>query len=134
MWYNITLAIGLFLFGLSLYIFKNAMSFVRKSERTEATVIDLERIPGSDGDTFKPVFTYKPNQGQTLEYRSMSSSRPPSWKLGEKAVIAYDPADPSSAKLLTYFGVFGPGIVLLALALPFIVVGGGYHVSQYLLR
>ncbi|MEI9943253.1 MAG: DUF3592 domain-containing protein [Chitinophagaceae bacterium] len=134
MWYTLTLAVGIILLIISLSILRKSLAFLRSSERAVGTVIELERIRDSDGDTFKPIFKYKTISNQEFIYRPISSSNPPGWKIGEEATIAYDPNNPSVARLLTYFGTFSWTIILMAIAMPFIVVGGGYHLSQALLK
>lgn len=134
MWYTVTLAIGIVLLIISLTKLKDSLAFLRNSERATGTVIELERINGSDGDTYKPIFKFKTSLNQETIYRHISSSDPPSWKIGDEATIAYDPSSPSEARLLTYFGTFSWTIVLMAVAMPLIVIGGGYHLSQIVLK
>lgn len=134
MWYTLTLAIGIVLLAISLTKLKKSLAFLRNSERAVGTVIELERISGSDGDTFKPIFKFKTSLNQEVVYRHISSSDPPGWRIGEESIIAYDRNDPTVARLLTYFGTFSITIVLMAIAMPLIVIGGGYHLSQIVLK
>ena len=134
MWYSITLTTGIILLVISLFILKESLAFLRTSERAIGTVIELEKIDGSDGDTFKPIFKFKTSLNQEITYRHISSSNPPGWEVGEEAIIAYDPNNPSVARLLTYFGTFSWSIVLMAIAMPLIVIGGGYHLAQHFLK
>ena len=119
---------------ISLFILRESLAFIRTSERAVGTVIELEKVAGSDGDTFKPIFKFKTALNQEIIYRHISSSNPPGWKIGEEVTIAYDPNNPSVARLLTYFGTFSYTIVLMAIAMPLIVIGGGYHLSQFVLK
>jgi hypothetical protein len=134
MWYTLTLVVGITLVVISLLILRESLAFLRRSERTVGTVIELVKINGSDGDTFKPIFKFKTSLNREIIYEHFSSSNPPNWKIGEEAIIAYDPNDPYVARLLTYFGTFRWTIVLMAIAMPLIVVGGGYHLSQAVLK
>jgi hypothetical protein len=134
MFYGITLAIGLILLTISLFIFKESLAFIRKSERATGTVTEMVPVNGSDGVTYKPIFKFKTSTNQEVIYRHISSSSPPNWSVGEEATIAYDPNDPSVARLLTYFGTFSWTIVLMAIAMPLIVIGGGYYVAQLFLK
>ncbi|MBO9573963.1 MAG: DUF3592 domain-containing protein [Chitinophagaceae bacterium] len=134
MWYTITLTVGLILLVISLFLLRDSLAFLKDSERAVATVIQLDRVSGSDGDTYKPVFTFKTVSGQEITYRHGVSSSPPSWSVGEETVIAYKAGDPSVARLVTYFGTFGWSIVLMAIAMPAIVVGGGYYLAQGVLK
>ncbi|RBQ11724.1 hypothetical protein DRW42_00130 [Pedobacter miscanthi] len=57
---------------------------------------------------------------------------PPSWKIGETGIIMYDPKDPSKAKLFSYFRLFAWPLVLVSLAIPLILMGGGYLIANLL--
>ena len=134
MFYPISLTIGIILLGISLYMLKQSMSFLKTSERAKAVVIELKETRDSDGSTYKPVFKFKTLLNKEIIYTPGYSSSPPSHQLGEEATIAYDPANPEKAKLLTYFGTFLWTIIFMCISLPFIVIGGGYYLSQYFLK
>ena len=132
--YNILLAVGCILLIISLYVLKGSISFFKKSEKTIGKVIEVERISGNDGATYKPVFKFKTSLNKEVIFRYPFSSSPSSFNLDEEATIAYDPNNPDNAKVLTYFGSFGLAVILLAIAMPLIVIGGGYHLSQYFFK
>jgi hypothetical protein len=134
MFYSISLAIGLILLVISLFIFKESLGFIKRSERAIATVIELVEIKDSEGATYKPVFKFRSRYNQEIIYRHIVSSSPARWYVGEETTIAYDPVDPTVAKLLTYFGIFRWTIILMAIAMPLIVIGGGYYVAQSFLK
>jgi hypothetical protein len=135
MWYTITLIAGVLILISSLFALRESLEFLRSSERAVATVMDLEHVQDSDGDiTFKPIFKFTTNLNQEVIYRHHSSSKPASWQFGEQATIAYKASDPSDAKLMTYFGVFNWTVILMSIAMPMIVIGGGYHLSQVVLK
>ncbi|MEO5890398.1 MAG: DUF3592 domain-containing protein [Ferruginibacter sp.] len=134
MFYSISLTVGIILLALSLIIFKKSLAFIKQSDRAIGTVIELERISDTDGVTFKPIFKFKTSTNQEIIYRHISSSSPSNWDVGEQATIAYDPNIPTKARLLTYFGTFSWTIVLMAISMPLIVIGGGYYVAQAFLK
>lgn len=134
MFYGISLAVGIVLLLISLFMFKESLAFIKASDRAIGTVIELERVDGTDGVTYRPVFKFNTNTNQEFIYRHGSSSSPPGWDIGEEATIAYDPDNPAKARLLTYFGAFSWTIILMALSMPLIVIGGGYYVAQTFLK
>jgi hypothetical protein len=134
MWYNITFATGIILLLISLYILKGSLAFLRNNKRATATVIEMLTVKDSDGDTYKPVFKFKTESKEEVIFKSSTSSRPPAWHVGEETTIIYDPSNPSSARLMTYFGMFSWSIILMAIAMPMIVIGGGYYLSGYVLQ
>ena len=134
MWYTLTLIVGIILIAIAMSILQKTLVFLKSSERAIGTVIELERINGSDGDTFQPVFKFKTRSNEEIIHRHISSSNPPGWKIGETVSIAYDANNPSNARVLTYLGTFLWVVILVAIAMPFIVIGGGYHISQSYLK
>ncbi len=134
MWYTLTLTIGLILLAISVFKLRESLTFLRTTERAVGTVIELVKINGSDGDSFMPIFKFKTSLNQEVVYSQNSSSNPPDWRIGEEVIIAYDPKNPTDARLLTYFGIFSWTIILMAVAMPLIVIGGGYHLSQVVLK
>ena len=134
MWYGIILAVGLVLAAIGLYLLKNSMSFIRNSERATGTVINLEPVRDSDGTTYRAVFRFHTMDRREVIYRQNGSSSPAAWTVGETAEFAYRPENPEGAKLLTYWGSFIGTVILLALAMPFIVIGGGYFLARPFLK
>lgn len=134
MYYGLTLTIGITLLAIALFKFKESLDFIRKSERATATVIEVEKINDSDGATYKPIFKFKTSTNQEVIYRQHYSSSPATWEVGEEATIAYAAANPNNAVLLTYFGAFIWTIVLMAISMPLIVIGGGYYLTQQFLK
>ena len=133
MGYTITLAVGSILLFFSLKYLTQSLSFIKKNERTIATVVELEEVRDSDGISFKPVFKFYTNDKKEVYFRHSVSSSPPAWKIGDQNGVSYDINAPSKAPLLTSFGAFGASIVLMALAMPMLVIGGGYYLSKNLL-
>jgi hypothetical protein len=89
MWYTLTLAIGIILLAISLLKLKESLTFLRTSERAVGTVIELEKIAGSDGGhTFKPIFKFKTISNQEIIYRHISSGIRLIGKL-EKRLLLY---------------------------------------------
>lgn len=130
MGYSITLAAGIVLLLFSIYILNNAVDFIKKSEKAVATVISLEEVKDSDGITYRPVFKFSTPDKKEVHFRHFASSSPPAWRVGEQAGVSYDINDPDNAKLLTYFGAFGWPVILMALSMPMLVIGGGYYLSK----
>lgn len=113
---------------------KGTISFLKQSEKAVGRVIEVEKIDGSDGPTYKPIFKFKTTLNKEIIFRNPFSSSPPSFRLGDEATIAYDSNNPNKAKILTFFGSFGLSVILMAIAMPLIVIGGGYHLCQYFFK
>ena len=133
--YQIAFIVGIILLSLSLFLVYKNVVFLKSSERAKGEVVELKKIHRSTSKpTFKPVFKFVTKDGKVIEHTSISSSNPPSWKVGEKAVYAYKIENPSKGKVVTFFGVFGWSVALACIALPMLVIGGGYYLSQSMLN
>lgn len=131
MGYTITLFAGILLAIFAFFKFKQSMNFLKTGGRATATVIELETVHSSDGGpTYKPIFRFSTIKKQSVTYRHHTSSSPAAWDIGEKTTIVYDYENPENAKLLTYFGAFGWTIILLSIAMPCLVIGGGYLLAK----
>ncbi len=127
MWYRLSLLAGVILLIVSLVILNHSLRFVRHSERAMGVVARLDTLTGGDaGTTYAPVFSLTTRNGQEVIYHYHSSSSPPAWAVGETAMFLYDPEEPSSVRMYTYFGIFSWSIVLMGLAIVLITLGCGY--------
>lgn len=90
-------------------------------------MVALKAVESSDGGVgYTPVFSYTTHAGGSYSYSPDYTTKPAAWEVGETAPIAYDPAEPQHAQVLTYFGVFSRTMFLAAAGMPFVVVGVGY--------
>lgn len=134
MWqYYVMVGLGLILLFISFLTFRDVHLFLKKAEKTTATVIRLRTIQ-SDGEVYCPVFRFRTKDQIEYEYELAEASDPPSWSIGETATVIYDPTDPSSVKLYTYFRIFALPLILLSIALPLLVVGGGFFIAAQFLK
>jgi len=134
MWYNITLTIGVLLLVAASYVLNQSLNFLKTTQRAEATVIKIQKNEDNDGTTYKPVFKFKSFNGEDYMYTYPFGTSNNSWSVGDKATIAYAGNNPIKARLVTYFGTFGWAVILIAIAMPLIVIGGGYYLAQPFLK
>ena len=131
MGYFITFLIGVLLLFGSLYFFSTSISFIKTGTRTIATVEELVKESGGKGkSTYRPIFRFTTITGKEIYYPYKVASSPPDWAVGEKATIVYKVADPENPMVLTYFGAFGWAIILLAIAIALLIIGGGYYIFE----
>jgi hypothetical protein len=129
---------GIGLFALALLVAavveaRKVLALGRQGVRARATVRELKEQVlrmRSDADqtlrndvVYAPVFEFKAPDGAVHRVEGDASS-PPSYKVGDEAWLLFDPADPRSAKVETFAGLWlGAllmglgGSVTLALAL-----------------
>ena len=119
----LTLGLTLAYFAYKNYV--NSKDLVNNGIKTKATVIDLLRVAGDDGDTYKPVFEFKDRSDRVITFESEISSSPPSYQIGEKVDILYDPED-DDRKIVSFWGLYRWSIILMCIASPLLIIGGGY--------
>ncbi|AKD57517.1 hypothetical protein SD10_24090 [Spirosoma radiotolerans] len=138
MGYFITCLLGIACLLGSLYLFSTSMDLIKTGNRTMATVDELQKERGKKGRyTYRPIFKFTTVTGKEIHYEYSIASSPPDWAVGDKATIIYPTNNPEDALVLTYFGAFRWAIILLAIAAPLLIIGGGYFVfglyaKQYL--
>lgn len=124
--YGIVLIIGIILLVYALRALKESIMFVKNSVQTIGTVIELEQLSDSDGDTYRPIFTFNTKDNKEYTYTYPVSSSRPGWAVGDQIKFAYNADQPETARLLSYSSIFKWPVRLLSFALPLIVLGTGY--------
>ena len=120
--YKLLLLTGFILLSLSVYKLKQSVDFINKSEQTTGTVTFLEESDGA----YSPVFAVKTKDNGEIIYHHPAATNPASWAVGEEATFLYDPEAPHSATMIGYFWLFSWAIVFMAIAIPLLIIGGGY--------
>ena len=125
------LYIGLFSLGMLLLYF--AMKQYYKTRdlltygiKTTATVSDLITVSSDDGYSYKPVFQYTDQRQNIKEHVSEITSRPAPYQVGDKVQIIYNPNEEGAVKVISFWGLYRWTIVLLCIAAPLLIIGGGY--------
>ena len=93
--------------------------------KTKGVVVDLIKISSDDGYSYKPVFEYFDKNNNLISFESEISSSPATYKIGEKVSIIYS-KDSNERKIVSYWGLYRWTIILLVIACPFLIIGGGY--------
>jgi Protein of unknown function (DUF3592) len=119
---------GIGLFALALLVSavveaRKVLAF-RQGSRARATVRELKkqviRMRSDDGQTdsddvfYAPLFEFKAPDGAVHRVEGDASS-PASYRVGDEAWVLFDPADPRTAKVETFAGLW-LGVVLKGLA------------------
>jgi len=124
------LYIGMLLIALVLIFFAHKQynitnNLISNGYKTKAKVIDLIRISSDDGYTYKPVFEYTNKANDTIIFKSEVSSSPAAYNVGDKVKIVYS-KDGDERKIISFWGLYRWTIILLSIASPLLIIGGGY--------
>ena len=123
--YLALLLIGLILIYFAFKFYGNTKNLVNDGIKTKAVVIDLIQISSDDGYTYKPVFEYMDRSNTKKTFQSDISSSPAPYKVGDKVNIIYSKGG-DDRKVLSFWGLYRWTIILLSIASPFLIIGGGY--------
>lgn len=124
--YGTLFTIGLVLTFFAYSQYQKTVKLQDIGRKTTAHVIRLITVQGDDGNTYKPVFEYLDRSKNTKTFVSDVSSSPPSYKIGDKVKIVYNPKEESDVKVISYWGLYRWTIILIAIASPLLIIGGGY--------
>lgn len=116
-------AIVLVYFAIKQYY--NSKELIATGIKTKAKVIDLIQISGDDGYTYKPVFEYTDRSNNLITFKSEISSSPAPYNVGDIVTIVYD-TNNEDRKIVSFWGLYRWTIILLAIASPLLIIGGGY--------
>lgn len=112
----------------SFFIFSNTTGFIRRAAQAEGKVIDLERSrssssSGSRSSTYRPVVEFTTATGKRIEFTSSVGSSPPSHRVGEPVTVLYNPADPQSARIKSFFQLWFGFLIVFFMGLVFAAIG-----------
>ncbi len=116
-------AIVLVYFAIKQYY--NSKELIATGIKTKAKVIDLIQISGDDGYTYKPVFEYTDRSNNLITFKSEISSSPAPYNVGDIVTIVYD-TNNEDRKIVSFWGLYRWTIILLAIASPLLIIGGGF--------
>lgn len=130
MWIGcLTVFMNLFLAGFCLwgvYAAYTGWQLQTKGETTTGTVVRMEESSSADSGccVYSPVVEFDVN-GQAYSFEGDNASDPPAYKVGEVVDVRYDPLDPTTAQIDSYFERWAfpsciiPAMTLTALVLNF---------------
>ena len=109
-------------------------SFLTRAARTDGTVIRLDRVRTHDTTSnalsssytydYRPVVRFE-YQGRQIVFASQTSSNPPAYTEGERVPVVYLESDPSTAKIESFFSLYGLAAIAGGLGSVFFLIGTG---------
>jgi len=128
--YGVMLIIALIMIYFAYNSYTISQSLQANGIKSIAKVIELIRSSDSDGSsTYTPVFEYK--RGTTTQiFKSSFSSYPPTYDVGDKVNVIYNPREIDEVKIVSYWGLYRMSIILLAIASPLLIIAGGYFLYK----
>lgn len=128
--HTILLIIGLALLVLGIISFINARRLMTTGDLVQATVVENIPSRGNEGGTmYTPLMEYSID-GSVRSFSPTARANPPAYAIGEKVSLIYDPHNSSDIRIRSYWGVYLGSNILLAVALPMILIGIGYFLFK----
>jgi len=119
------LLISVILIYFAINQYNKTKHLINNGIQTKAKVIDLIEISGDDGYTYKPVFEYTDKGNNIITFKSDVSSSPAPHNIGDIVNIVYS-KDSDDRKVVSFWGLYRWTIILLSVAFPLLIIGGGY--------
>lgn len=124
--YSIFIIVGSLLLAAAIAGMKNRLAFLKKGERVEGTVVELEKREDEDGAFYYPVFEIYTSQRKKITYKHTGGSAFPTWKIGATRNFVFIPGKPETVWHLSYGKFFAWPLTLMVLGADLLVIGTGY--------
>ncbi|MEI2271733.1 DUF3592 domain-containing protein [Sphingobacterium sp. ML3W] len=126
----ILLLIGLALLVMGILAFLSSRRLNVNGYTVEATVV--ENIPSheSEGGTMYTALMEYHIGDKIKTFSPNARSNPPAYNIDEKVRLIYDPNNANDVRILSYWGLYLGSIILLAFALPMLLIGSGYFLFK----
>jgi hypothetical protein len=95
--------IGVVFLGVGVVLAVSSAIYLASAERAEGRVVALNDRPssGSRSSVWYPTVEYTVD-GRVYAFDSSFASSPPAYSVGDPVPVAYDPADPSDARIVSF--------------------------------
>jgi len=120
--------------------FSSTQDFLKTAVSTQGTVIELVRSRSSSSSssssssnsdyTYAPVVEFETQDGRRVEFKSSTSSNPPSYSRGEKVEVLYQETSPENAKIQGFFSLWGLSMIVGIFGLILSLIGFGIILSS----
>ena len=119
-WQSIGLAIvGIILGTIAIYSYWTTKSFIKTSEETQGTVIELAKRQ-NNASYFPVISYYVADSGEYILHSSTGSS-PPRFSVNEQVTILYSPDKPSKARIKEFWSLWFVTVLAGALGFAFLL-------------
>ena len=105
------------------------LDFRGRSAETEGRIVQMlqrssNSSSGSRSASWTPVFAFRTPDGREVRVEAGFSSSPPCCAVGDRVMVRYDPADPSSAQMTGFLSSWLVATILGGMGAVFLLVGG----------
>ncbi|QND54659.1 DUF3592 domain-containing protein (plasmid) [Phyllobacterium sp. 628] len=124
------LAATIILFAATGILLLKTHRFIVRAEHAQGRVIAMmpERSRGDGSVVYKPVVEFNTPAGERIEFQSSVGSNPPAFETNEVVQVLYEPANPRSAEINSFWSLWLGPVITTGLFLVF----GGLTCSMFL--
>jgi hypothetical protein len=91
--------------------------------KTMATLVEIKKTTDINGmDMFQPIFEFADSSNQTIRYNYEQMSSAPTWAVGQKIAVVYNPKNTAEVKLDKGIDLIGIPTVLFLLGLFLVII------------
>ena len=101
------------------------MGFVDRSATTEGTVVGVNSKFAGEGNLYLPTVRFVTEDGRSIVFTSNTGEDVWTDRIGESVTVRYDPADPTNARIDSFFQLWGGSIIPIVIGGGFIIFGSG---------
>lgn len=117
--------LGILLLMSSVLIYRHTKAFIRESSVASGVVTGFVTSTDREGErTYRPRVSFSVRDYEQVEFVSGVGSNPPSYTVGQRVSVLYNPADTGSAEINSFFSLWFGFILVSAIGFGFVVVGG----------
>ncbi len=98
-------------------------AFLGSAETATGTVSTFDVSNSEDSTTYCPVIAFRTKRGEAVEYHANVCSSPPSFDVGEKVEVVYDPENIKHVQMNGFWSKYVGVFVLAVIGLPFFLLG-----------
>lgn len=102
----ITWVLGIVLLVMAAYLFWSTKLFISRAMVTQGVVVENVRNYSDDSYTYSPVIQFNTEDGRNVEFKSKMGSSSPTYSVGEKVEIFYEPNEPEHAKINSFMSLY----------------------------
>jgi Protein of unknown function (DUF3592) len=113
--------IGLLAYAVKMMELTNRLS--EAGVKTMATLVEIKKTTDINGmDMFQPIFEFADSSNQTIRYNYEQMSSAPTWAVGQKIAVVYNPKNTAEVKLDKGIDLIGIPTVLFLLGLFLVII------------
>lgn len=115
----------------AMYAYQSQQKFLKTAQTTEGTVQELVYSRSKKGSgTYHPVVAFEASDGKHYTFHSDMGTNPPSYNVGERVEVRYNPTNPYDAMLTGFWSMWGLIAIFGGLGTIFSSIGLGVIIGK----